>query len=96
MITQKEIRIAQAKLVGGGKTIPLVSIRSIKTTSIPIGLRLSAMGLYIGYYSIPSLGRAYVTMTDRDNFIITPRNPEKFVEAMKIEMDRVKSHSSFS
>ncbi|MGD8565240.1 MAG: PH domain-containing protein [Candidatus Bathyarchaeota archaeon] len=80
--------IKTTKLIGGSKIIPLTDVKSVKKTLIPFGLRLFGASFHGGYYHIPNLGRAFLTITNfkdgllietsKNRYIITPSNPEKF------------------
>lgn len=88
MLTGKELVIKAIKLIGIEKRIPLRTIRSVERTLVPLGLKLFGASFYGGYYYIPSLGRAFMAMTnlndgvllktEQGNYIITPKNPERF------------------
>lgn len=75
------------------KRVPLAKVKSVERTLIPFGLRLFGASFYGGHYYIPGLGKAFITMTNFNdgvllrtkdgNYIITPRNPEEFMKAIK-------------
>ena len=80
--------IRTSRLIGGEKKIPIRAIRSVEKTLIPFGIRLFGASFHGGYYYIPSLGRAFLAITNfRDgllirttegNYLITPRDPADF------------------
>jgi hypothetical protein len=88
LLTDKDLIIKTTKLIGGSKIIPLTDVKSVKKTLIPFGLRLFGASFHGGYYHIPNLGRAFLTITNfkdgllietsKNRYIITPSNPEKF------------------
>jgi hypothetical protein len=93
VLTERELVLKASVLVGGTKTVRLDTVRSVERTLIPFGFRLFGASFYGGYYYFPGLGRAFVVMTNfRDgvliktvdcNYVITPRNPEAFIESIK-------------
>lgn len=100
VLTDGELEIKAPIFIGRSKTVPLNAVRSVERTLIPFGIRLFGASFFGGYYYFPGLGRAFVTMTNFDdgvlikadagNFIITPRDPDGFVRAIK---DRTKRRS---
>jgi hypothetical protein len=96
-LTDEELVIKTTKLIGGDKTIALKSINSIETTVIPFGVRLFGASLHGGYYSVPSLGRAFLAVTNfhdglliktkNRNYIITPKNRLDFKEAIESKIN---------
>lgn len=90
IVAGDEFIIKATGLIGGSKRIRLEDIISAERTLIPFSIRLFGASLYGGYHYIPGLGRAFVTMTNfndgvllktiHGNYIITPREPEKFIE----------------
>jgi membrane protein YdbS with pleckstrin-like domain len=93
LLTDSELQIEATRLIGGGRRIPLGNIESVERTLIPFGIRLFGVSLHGGYYSVPSLGRAYLTITNfddglllrgmKENYIITPRDPLGFKELLE-------------
>lgn len=93
VLTDEELVIETTKLIGGGKRIPLDSIESMEQTLIPFGIRLFGASFHGGYYHIPSLGKAYLAITNlkdgllvrtrQGNYIITPKSPLGFKEAIE-------------
>jgi hypothetical protein len=91
-LTQKELAIKASILIGGTKRIPLETIESAERTLIPFGIRLFGASGYGGYWYFPNLGRAFVAMTNfkdgvfirtqHGNYLITPKNPENFIESL--------------
>ena len=93
VLTSKELVIRTTILIGGSKTIPLATIESVKKTMLPFGIKLFGASFHGGYYYIPSLGRAFLAITNfdnglliktlRGNYVITPSNPLGFKEAIE-------------
>lgn len=96
IITDKELVVRVTRLIRISKEekrVPFTSITSIKRTLIPFGFRLFGASFYGGYFYIPGLGRAFMTITNfRDgvlieagkrNYIITPSNPDEFVRVLE-------------
>ncbi len=92
VLTEHEIVLKTTRLIGGNKTIALKDVESVEETLIPFGIRLFGASLHGGYYQIPNLGRAFLAITNfheglliktkKGNYIITPRNPVEFKEAI--------------
>jgi hypothetical protein len=88
VLTDKDLIIRTTKLIGGSKIIPLKDVKSVEKTLIPFGIRLFGASFHGGYYHIPNLGRAFLTITNfkdgllietsQHKYIITPSDPEKF------------------
>jgi hypothetical protein len=101
VVTEEELVINATRLIGGRKTIPLRTIDSVEKTVIPFGIRLFGASFYGGYYYIPSLGRAFLAITnfqdglllktEHGNYIITPSNPLGFKEIVE---SRIKRHAN--
>jgi len=93
VLTDEELVIKTTKLIGGNKRISLKTIKSLEETLIPFGVRLFGASFHGGYYQIPGLGRAFLAITNfhdglliktRDgNYIITPKDPTGFKEAIE-------------
>ena len=93
VVSEQELIVGASVLVGGTKRIPLKTIESIERTLIPFGFRLFGASFYGGYYYFPSVGRAFMVMTNfkdgvliktkQGNYIITPKNPENFMQALE-------------
>jgi len=93
ILTGSELVLKAPRLIGGNKRIPLKTIESIERTLIPFGFRLFGASFYGGYYYFPSVGKAFMVITNfRDgvlikakhgNYVITPRNPEGFIETIE-------------
>jgi hypothetical protein len=91
-LTQKELVIKASILIGGTKRIPLETIESAERTLIPFGIRLFGASGYGGYWYFPNIGRAFVAITNfKDGvllrtqhgiYLITPKNPESFIESI--------------
>lgn len=92
-LTQSELILKASIFIGGTKRISLDTIESAERTLIPFGIRLFGASGYGGYYYFPNIGRAFVVITNfRDGvlikakqgiYLITPRNPEEFIESIK-------------
>lgn len=91
-LTQKELVIKASILIGGAKRIPVETIESAERTLIPFGIRLFGASGYGGYYYFPNVGRTFMAITNfkdgvlirtqRGNYLITPKNPETFIESI--------------
>jgi hypothetical protein len=91
-LTPKELSIKASILIGGTKRVPVETIESAQRTLIPFGIRLFGASGYGGYYYFPNVGRAFVAITNfkdgvliktkRGNYLITPKNPENFIESI--------------
>jgi len=100
VVTDDELVINTTRLIGGRKTIPLKKISSVEKTFIPFGTRLFGASFYGGYYHVPSLGRAFLVMTnfqdglliktEQGNYIITPSDPLGFKEIIE---SKIKNHT---
>jgi hypothetical protein len=94
VLTDEELLIETSRLIGGNKRIPLETVESVERTLIPFGIRLFGASFHGGYYQVPGLGRAFLAITNfndgllvktrHGNYILTPRNPAAFKEAMKM------------
>ena len=92
-LTQSELVLRASIIIGGTKKIPLNTIESVERTLIPFGIRLFGASGYGGYYYFPNIGRAFMVITNfRDGvlikakqgvYLITPRNPDDFIESIK-------------
>ena len=92
-LTQSELVLRASIFIGGTKRISLDTIESAERTLIPFGIRLFGASGYGGYYYFPNIGRAFVVITNfRDGvliktkqsiYLITPRNPDEFIESIK-------------
>lgn len=93
VLTDEELFIKTTRLIGGGKRIALNTIESLEETLIPFGVRLFGASFHGGYYQIPGLGRAFLAITNfhdglliktkNGNYIITPKDPIGFKEAIE-------------
>ncbi len=93
ILTEGELIVKTTKLIGGNKTIPLKTVKYVEKTIIPFGVKLFGASFHGGYYYVPSLGRAFLAITNfRDglliktsegSYVITPRNPLDFKEAVE-------------
>ena len=93
VLTDNELVIETSRLIGGTKKIPLDTIESLQRTLIPFGIKLLGASFHGGYYYLPSLGRAFMVITNyRDgvlikakngNYVITPSNPDELIENIK-------------
>ncbi len=96
IITERELQIETTKLIGGEKIIPLEEVQSVEKTLIPFGIKLFGASFHGGYYNIPGLGRAYLTITNfKDglliktrnwSYIITPKDPLSFKDAIETKI----------
>ncbi len=96
ILTERELILKASRFIGGTKKIPLKQIESVKRTLIPFGFRLFGASFYGGYYYFPGLGKAFMVMTNfkdgviirskEGNYIITPKNPESFIESIENRM----------
>ena len=95
VLTESELVLEASSLIGGTKRIPLETIQSLQRTLIPFGIKLVGASFHGGHYYIPSIGRAFVAITNfRDgfllkitngNYVITPSNPDNFIETIKLK-----------
>jgi len=93
ILTDNELILKASKLIGGSKRIPLETIESVERTLIPFGFRLFGASFYGGYYYLPSVGKAFMVITNfkdgvliktkHGNYVITPRNPENLMETIE-------------
>ena len=93
VLTDEELVIKTTKLIGGEKRIPLKRVEAVEKILIPFGIKLFGASFHGGYYQIPGLGRAFLAITNFQdglliktrggNYIITPKNPEGFGEAIE-------------
>lgn len=93
ILMDEEIVEKTTKLIGGSKRISLKNMESVEKTLIPFGIRLFGASFHGGYYQIPNLGRTFLaitnfhdgllTKTKNENYIITPKNPVEFKEAIE-------------
>jgi hypothetical protein len=92
-LTQRELIMRASVFIGGTKRVSLETIKSAERTLIPFGIRLFGATGYGGYYYFPNIGKTFVVITNfRDgvliktkqgNFLITPKNPDDFIESIK-------------
>jgi hypothetical protein len=92
-LTQHELIMRASVFIGGTKKISLETIESIERTLIPFGIRLFGATGYGGYFYFPNVGRTFMVITNfRDgvlmktkqgNYLITPNNPDEFIESIK-------------
>jgi hypothetical protein len=93
ILTDEELIIETTKLIGGGRIIPLETVKSIERTLIPFGIKLFGASFHGGHYYILGMGRAFLTITNfkdgllirtrNGNYLITPSNPLGFKEAIE-------------
>jgi hypothetical protein len=98
VLTDNELVLETSNLIGGSKRIPLETIKSLQRTLVPFGFRLLGASFHGGYYYIPSLGQAFMVITNfRDgvlikarngNYVITPSNPDNFIASIKLPKPR--------
>jgi hypothetical protein len=78
--------------------IMISDIKEVKKIPIPFGFRLFGASFLGGRYYIPGIGKASIAMSNFDdgvliitkrknNFIITPKNPLKFLDYLKREIN---------
>jgi hypothetical protein len=92
-LAQNELTVRASVFIGGTKRIPLETIESIQRTLIPFGIRLFGASGYGGYYYFPSVGRTFMVITNfrdgvliktkQSNYLITPKNPDEFIESIR-------------
>jgi hypothetical protein len=92
VLTRSELILRASIFIGGTKKIPLNTIISAERTLIPFGIRLFGASGYGGYCYFPSVGRAFVVITNfrdgvlietkQSNYLITPRNPDEFINSI--------------
>ena len=71
VLTDTELVLETSSLIGGSKKIPLDTIQSLQRTLIPFGFKLLGASFHGGYYYLPSLGRAFMVITNyRDGILI--------------------------
>ncbi len=93
ILTNEKLIIRTTKLIGGEKAVPLKAVKSIEKTLIPFGVKLFGASFHGGYYHVPSVGRAFLSITnfkdglliktDHGNYLITPNNPLDFKETIE-------------
>ncbi len=93
VLTETELVIKASGLIGGTKRIPLETITSAQSTLIPFGFKLFGASFHGGHYYVPSIGRAFVAITNfkdgtliktaHASYVISPSNPEDFIEQIK-------------
>jgi len=93
ILTENELILKAPRLIGGRQRIPLETINSVERTLIPFGFRLFGASFYGGYYYIPNVGKTFMVITNfkdgvlvktkHGNYVITPINPEKFIETIE-------------
>ena len=93
ILTQSELILRASIFIGGTKKISLDTIESAERTLIPFGIRLFGASGYGGYFYFPTIGRAFVVITNfRDGvlirakqgiYLITPKDPDAFIESVK-------------
>jgi len=93
ILTERELHIETTKLIGGEKRIPVEEIQSVEKTLIPLGIKLFGASFHGGYYNIPGLGGAFLAITNfkdgllirtqKRSYIITPKDPFSFKDAIE-------------
>lgn len=96
ILSDSDLLIRTTILIGGDKRIPLDEVESVEKTLIPFGIRFFGASFHGGHYRIPGLGRSFIAMTNFEdgllirtkhrNYIITPRDPEDFKEAIELKI----------
>jgi hypothetical protein len=99
ILTDRELIIETTILIGGNKSVPLEAVKSIEKTLMPFGVRLFGASFHGGYYHIPGLGRAFLSITnlsnalliktDKRNYIITPNRPLDFKGTMERKIENL-------
>src|SRR3990170_6238535 len=80
VLTDTELVIETSNLIGGTKTIPLETITSAQRTLIPFGFRLFGASFHGGHYYIPTVGRAFVAITNyKDGILIKTTNTSHII-----------------
>jgi len=93
ILTEHELVLKATRLIGGSKKIPLKTIKSVERTLIPFGFKLFGASFHGGYYYLPSVGNAFMVITnfkdgvliktEHENYVITPKNPETFIDSLE-------------
>jgi len=93
ILLDKELLIDTSSIIGGSKRIPLEEIESVERTLIPFGLKVWGASFHGGRYRIPGLGRAFLAISNMSdgvlirtqsmNYIISPREPDDFIDSLK-------------
>ena len=70
----------------------------MQRTLIPFGFKLFGASFHGGYYYIPTVGRAFVAITNfsdgvlikgtNGNYVITPSNPDNFIKSVRETQSR--------
>jgi hypothetical protein len=99
VVTDSELVLEASSLIGGSKRIPLETIESVQRTLIPFGFKLFGASFHGGHYYIPSIGRAFIAITNfkdgvlikttNGNYVITPTNPDDFIA--RIEKNKLRA-----
>jgi len=97
VIMDGELVLEASSLIGGTKRIPLETIESMQRTLIPFGFRLFGASFHGGHYYIPSIGRAFMVITNfkdgvlikaaNGNYVITPSNPDEFIAKINVQTE---------
>jgi len=98
-LNSHEIEISGAM---GTRTISFDQIETIKESAIPSGVRLFGSSFLGGWYYLPGIGRTWVSMTnfkdgvlistqDYKKYLITPKEPERFIEIIEKRMSGMSS-----
>ena len=92
ILSNDQLVIKTTKLIGGTKTIPLNTVDSVETVSLPCGLRLFGASFHGGYYDVQNIGRTFQAITNfkdgllirakNKNYVITPRDKLNFKAAI--------------
>jgi hypothetical protein len=92
-LTQHELTMKASVFIGGTKRVSLETFESAERTLIPFGIRLFGATGYGGYYYFPNVGRTFMVITNfgdgvliktkHGNYLITPKNPDEFIESIK-------------
>jgi len=101
ILIDNELILKAPRLIGGSKKIPMNTIESVQQSLVPFGFRLFGASFYGGYYYVPGVGKAFIVITNfkdgvlikakQGNYIITPRNPDDFIEDLKKKLSKLQT-----
>ena len=94
-ITESHVKISG---IFRSSKISISDIEEVERTPIPFGFRIFGASFLGGAYYLPGIGKATVAMTnfsdgvliktkEGGNFVVTPRDPEDFVESLEDKME---------
>ncbi len=103
LIADEELVIRALPIIGGSKRIKIDSIKHVGKTFIPFGFRIFGASFHGGYYYIPGHGRVFMVITNfkdgviietnERKFIITPSNPDEFINTLTTIRERLERSS---